>query len=180
MCPKVSGFNNRVTPPGVILPSPSTPTGPPPPEAREWINKWAQWFWIYLAQELVLDPALEQAKEAGRGALPALLVVLSVMFTDQALPTPPLAPALWQQEALAPMSAPPEALILPGGWAVVEGLQDIVQRAGPQAAERTIEFFTAQIRNPHTRAAYSTAVTRFFAWCDARGLELAQISPIWR
>ena len=24
--------------------------------------------------------------------------------------------------------------------------------AGPQAAERTVEFFTAQIRNPHTRA----------------------------
>ena len=45
-------------------------------------------------------------------------------------------------------------------------------------AERTVEFFTAQIRNPHTRAAYSAAVTRFFAWCDARGLELAEISPI--
>ena len=48
----------------------------------------------------------------------------------------------------------------------------------PQAAERTVEFFTAQIRNPHTRAAYAAAVTRFFAWCDARGLALAQISPI--
>ncbi len=41
-----------------------------------------------------------------------------------------------------------------------------------------MEFFTAQIRNPHTRAAYAAAVTRFFAWCDARGLALAQISPI--
>ena len=39
-------------------------------------------------------------------------------------------------------------------------------------------FVTAQIRNPHTRAAYGTVVTRFFAWCDARGLELAEISPI--
>ena len=27
-------------------------------------------------------------------------------------------------------------------------------------------------------AAYGAAVTRFFAWCDARGLELAQISPV--
>ena len=54
---------------------------------------------------------------------------------------------------------------------------------------RTVEFFTAQIRNPHTRtAAYAAAVTRFFTWCDARGLALtwcearglalAQISPI--
>ena len=50
--------------------------------------------------------------------------------------------------------------------------------AAPEAAERTVEFFTAQIRNPHTRAAYATAVTRFFTWCDARGLALAQISPI--
>ena len=38
-----------------------------------------------------------------------------------------------------------------------------------------MEFFTAQIRNPHTRAAYGVAVTRFFTWCDARGLELAQL-----
>ena len=66
---------------------------------------------------------------------------------------------------------------MPGGWQI-EGLPDIVLRAGPQAAERTVEFFTAQIRNPHTRAAYGTAVTRFFTWCDARGLELTQISPI--
>ena len=48
----------------------------------------------------------------------------------------------------------------------------------PQAAERTVEFFTAQIRNPHTRAAYAAAVTRVFTWCDARGLALAELSPI--
>ena len=66
---------------------------------------------------------------------------------------------------------------MPGGWQI-EGLPDIVLRAGPQAAERTVEFFTAQIPNPHTRAAYGAAVTRFFVWCDARGLELAQISPV--
>ena len=41
-----------------------------------------------------------------------------------------------------------------------------------------MEFVTAQIRNPHTRAAYGTAVTRFFGWCEAHGLALAQISPI--
>ena len=48
----------------------------------------------------------------------------------------------------------------------------------PGAAERTVEFFTAQIRNPHTHAAYAAAVTRFFTWCDARGLALAELSPI--
>ena len=65
----------------------------------------------------------------------------------------------------------------PGGGQI-EGLPATIRRAGPQAAERTVEFFTAQIRNPHTRAAYGTAVTRFFTWCDAGGLALAQLSPI--
>ena len=92
-------------------------------------------------------------------------------------PTPPHAPALPPPEALAPVAASPEVLVVPGGWQI-EGLPDIVLRAGPQAAERTVEFFTAQIRNPHTRAAYAAAVTRFFTWCDARGLALTQISPI--
>ena len=86
-------------------------------------------------------------------------------------PTPPPA------SGLPPVAAPPAALILPGGCQI-EGLPAIVLRAGPQAAERTVEFFTAQIRNPHTRAAYAAAVTRFFTWCDAHGLALAQISPI--
>ena len=79
--------------------------------------------------------------------------------------------------ALAPVAAAPEALVVSGGWQI-EGLPATVRRAGPQAAERTVEFVTAQIRNPHTRAAYAAAVTRFFAWCDARGLALTQISPI--
>ena len=92
-------------------------------------------------------------------------------------PTPPPAPALPPAEALAPVSASPEALVLSGGWQI-EGLPATILRAGPQAAERTVEFFTAQIRNPHTRAAYGTAVMRFFTWCDARGLALTQISPI--
>ena len=41
-----------------------------------------------------------------------------------------------------------------------------------------MEFVTGQIRNPHTRAAYAAAVTRFFTWCDAGGLALTQMSPI--
>ena len=91
-----------------------------------------------------------------------------------AQPTPPPTPALPPPDALARVAA---ALVLPGGWQI-EGLPATIRRAGPQAAERTVEFFTAQIRNPHTRAAYGTAVTRFFTWCDARGLALEQISPI--
>ena len=61
------------------------------------------------------------------------------MGTDPTRPTPPPAPALPPPEALAPVAAPTEALVLPGGWQI-EGLPDIVRRAGPQAAERTVEF----------------------------------------
>ena len=41
-------------------------------------------------------------------------------------------------------------IVVSGGWQI-EGLPAMVLRAGPQAAERTVEFVTAQIRNPHTR-----------------------------
>src|SRR2546421_12140461 len=39
-----------------------------------------------------------------------------------------------------------------------------------RAAERFVEFFTAHIRNPHTRRAYFRAAQAFAAWCAARGV----------
>jgi site-specific recombinase XerD len=48
----------------------------------------------------------------------------------------------------------------------------------PKAARRTLEFFTAQINNDHTRKAYLNATRRFAEWCEADGLhELAQVEP---
>ncbi|MCC7482952.1 MAG: tyrosine-type recombinase/integrase [Hyphomicrobiales bacterium] len=41
----------------------------------------------------------------------------------------------------------------------------------PKAAQRFIEFFTAQINNDHTRKAYLNVVRRFSTWCDGRGLQ---------
>src|SRR2546427_359779 len=35
-----------------------------------------------------------------------------------------------------------------------------------RTARRTLEFFTAAIRSPHTRRAYGRAVAGFAAWCD--------------
>jgi hypothetical protein len=46
-----------------------------------------------------------------------------------------------------------------------------------QAGWRYVEFFTANIRNPHTRRAYARACARFFAWCEDRGLTPAAIRP---
>ena len=53
----------------------------------------------------------------------------------------------------------------------------LVATLGEAASWRFIEFFTANIRNPHTRRAYARACSRFFGWCEARGLTLAAIRP---
>ena len=50
---------------------------------------------------------------------------------------------------------------------------------GEEAVERFIEFFTANIRNPNTRAAYARSVASFFRWCEERGLrELSAVQPV--
>lgn len=43
---------------------------------------------------------------------------------------------------------------------------------GERAGYAFVDFFTAQIRNPNTRAAYATAVRAFCAWCDVQRLTL--------
>jgi site-specific recombinase XerD len=48
----------------------------------------------------------------------------------------------------------------------------------PKAAQRVVEFFTAQINNDHTRKAYLNATRRFAQWCEAHGLDaLAEVQP---
>ncbi|GJE45309.1 tyrosine-type recombinase/integrase [Methylobacterium soli] len=46
----------------------------------------------------------------------------------------------------------------------------LIAAAGDRAAYRFLEFFAAQIRNPHTRRAYAKAVGAFCSWLEARGL----------
>jgi len=49
----------------------------------------------------------------------------------------------------------------------------------PKAARRTMEFFTAQINNDHTRKAYINATRRFAQWCDQHGIsQLAEVQAI--
>ena len=45
-----------------------------------------------------------------------------------------------------------------------------VAASGPRASYRFLEFFTAQIRNPHTRRAYARAAAEFFDWLAAKGV----------
>jgi site-specific recombinase XerD len=48
-----------------------------------------------------------------------------------------------------------------------------------KTAERVVEFFTAQIRNPNTRKAYARATGDFAAWCCEYGIsELGAVRPV--
>ncbi len=58
-------------------------------------------------------------------------------------------------------------------------LPAVIAAAGEPAAMRFIEFFTANIRNPNTRAAYHRAVMDFFGWCACHGVgPLPAIQPV--
>ena len=55
----------------------------------------------------------------------------------------------------------------------------LVAASGPRAGVRFLEFFTAQIRNPHTRRAYARAAAEFLAWCESAGVtSLPQVQPM--
>ena len=69
--------------------------------------------------------------------------------------------------ALAPLESP--GLMLPA----------LVAGAGDRAKMRFFEFFTVNIRNKNTRAAYARAAAGFLSWCKGRGLdELGRVQPM--
>jgi site-specific recombinase XerC len=58
-------------------------------------------------------------------------------------------------------------------------LPTLIAAAGDRARMRFLEFFAAQIRNPHTRLAYSRAVGEFLAWCENVGVaSLSAVQPL--
>jgi hypothetical protein len=57
-------------------------------------------------------------------------------------------------------------------------IPSLVAFEGERAATRYVEFFTAQIRNPNTRAAYARAAGRFLGWCKIMGPSLPRIGPV--
>ena len=44
----------------------------------------------------------------------------------------------------------------------------LIGRAGEGAARRFLEFFTVNIRNRNTRAAYARAAAVFLRWCEGQ------------
>ncbi|MGH7074458.1 MAG: tyrosine-type recombinase/integrase, partial [Stellaceae bacterium] len=58
-------------------------------------------------------------------------------------------------------------------------LPALVTAAGDRAGTRFLEFFAANIRNPHTRRAYSRAVGDFLAWCAEAGVpSIDAVAPL--
>ena len=56
---------------------------------------------------------------------------------------------------------------------------ELVAAAGERASMRFLEFFTANIRNPHTRRAYYRAAAEFFGWCAGAGVpSIAAVQPV--
>jgi integrase/recombinase XerC len=55
----------------------------------------------------------------------------------------------------------------------------LVAASGDRACIRFLEFFAANIRNPHTRRAYARAVGEFSAWCESVGVtSLPDVQPL--
>ena len=60
-----------------------------------------------------------------------------------------------------------------------EGQLPALLTPDPAAERRVIEFFTAHIRNPHTRKAYARAAGGFAAWAERCGIaHLRQVEPV--
>jgi site-specific recombinase XerD len=55
----------------------------------------------------------------------------------------------------------------------------LVAAAGERASMRFLEFFSANIRNPHTRRAYARAADEFLGWCASVGVpSIADVQPL--
>ena len=58
-------------------------------------------------------------------------------------------------------------------------LPALIDRAGERAAWRFVEFFTVNIRNKNTRAAYAQAAGAFLRWCEGRGImHIEDVRPV--
>ena len=58
-------------------------------------------------------------------------------------------------------------------------LPALVAAAGERASIRFLEFFAANIRNPHTRRAYYRAAEEFLAWCASAGVSsIVDVQPL--
>ena len=58
-------------------------------------------------------------------------------------------------------------------------LPSLIATAGTDASLRFIEYFTVNIRNKNTRAAYGRAAADFLGWCEGQGIDtLGRVQPV--
>jgi site-specific recombinase XerD len=74
------------------------------------------------------------------------------------------------------LAVPKSSSLLPGASSLP--VPAVIAAAGDRATWRFVEFFTANIRNPNTRAAYARAVAAFCAWCEERGYDFLRVTPV--
>jgi site-specific recombinase XerD len=86
-------------------------------------------------------------------------------YKTTASPDAPIHPGAERQIAIPPSA---NFVIVPA----------IVADLGDNAAKRFLEFFTANIRNKNTRAAYAQAVAQFLHWCEGKHVALKDVEPI--
>lgn len=66
-----------------------------------------------------------------------------------------------------------------GLWVLGGPVPALLRTLSEPGLLRFLEFFTVNIRNPNTRAAYGRAARNFLRWCEARGLaELKDVQPV--
>jgi site-specific recombinase XerD len=63
-----------------------------------------------------------------------------------------------------------------GDGRLITSLPRVISNAGEGAAFHSLEFITARIANPNTRAAYGRAIGEFCGWCEQQGLSLPALS----
>jgi integrase/recombinase XerD len=58
-------------------------------------------------------------------------------------------------------------------------LPALIAQTGQGGARRFLEFFTVNLRNPHTRAAYNRAAAEFLRWCEGQSIAaLGEVQPV--
>src|ERR1700680_2634759 len=73
--------------------------------------------------------------------------------------------------------------LTPNGVTIIKqscpDLPALITHAGKKAAWRFLEFFTVNIRNKNTRAAYGQAAGAFLRWCEGRGISrIEDVQPV--
>ena len=95
--------------------------------------------------------------------------------SENELPAPSDATPSEQPDVALPVlvTSSANAIAIPEGL----NLPRLITDAGEQATRRFLNFFTAEIENDNTRAAYYRAIRQFDAWCSERKISLAQLEP---